>query len=265
MPAWRLTKWLVKPGRNVPADIQVALLGGLFGSLPIFFGGIINTLMVAALITFRRPEPPFLLWLALETLVCASRIVVLTSARRAALRRQAHAHGPVRGAGALLGAERGLRHLHQPAQRRLDRRHAGMPVGRVDGRRHLRAQLRAPRLSAAMVALSIGPCALGALFTHESILWLVLVQVPLYMTSMSMASYRLNDMLVSTMLARRENELHARQDSLTGLLNRHGLFGALDVAVRNAGHGHAEYAVLYLDLTASRPSTTPTATRRAIR
>ena len=85
------------------------------------------------------------------------------------------------------------------------------------------------------------------------------------MTSMSMASYRLNDMLVSTMLARRENELHARQDSLTGLLNRHGLFGALDIAVRNAGHGQAEYAVLYLDLTASRPSTTPTATRRAIR
>ena len=68
------------------------------------------------------------------------------------------------------------------------------------------------------------------------------------MTSMSMASYRLNDMLVSTMLARRENELHARQDSLTGLLNRHGLFGALDIAVRNAGHGQAEYAVLYLDL-----------------
>ena len=32
LPAWRLTKWLVKPGRNVPADIQVALLGGLFGS-----------------------------------------------------------------------------------------------------------------------------------------------------------------------------------------------------------------------------------------
>ena len=58
MPAWRLTKWLVKPGRNVPADIQVALLGGLFGSLPIFFGGIINTLMVAALITCAAPSRP---------------------------------------------------------------------------------------------------------------------------------------------------------------------------------------------------------------
>ena len=123
-----------------------------------------------------------------------------------------------------------------------------MPVGRVDGRRHLRAQLRRAAPVGGDGRTEHRPRALGALFTHESILWLVLVQVPLYMTSMSMASYRLNDMLVSTMLARRENELHARQDSLTGLLNRHGLFGALDIAVRNAGHGQAEYAVLYLDL-----------------
>jgi diguanylate cyclase (GGDEF)-like protein len=106
----------------------------------------------------------------------------------------------------------------------------------------------APRMSAVMVALSVGPCALGALFTQEPIFWLVLVQVPLYMTSMSMASYRLNGMLVSTMLAERENERHARQDSLTGLLNRHGLFQALDQAVAEARPGHREFAVLYLDL-----------------
>ena len=248
MPAWRLTKWLVKPGRNVPADIQVALLGGLFGSLPIFFGGIINTLMVAALITLRRPEPPFLLWLALETLVCASRIVVLTSARRAALAgKPTHTDLYVVlalcwalsvGYGTFISLLSG-----DWIAATLACLSAASMVGGICVR-----NFGAPRLSAAMVALSIGPCALGALFTHESILWLVLVQVPLYMTSMSMASYRLNDMLVSTMLARRENELHARQDSLTGLLNRHGLFGALDIAVRNAGHGQAEYAVLYLDL-----------------
>ncbi|MBR8657067.1 diguanylate cyclase [Achromobacter sp. Marseille-Q0513] len=248
LPTWRMTKWLVKPGRNVPADIQVALLGGLFGSLPIFFGGIINTLMVAALITFRRPEPPFLLWLALETLVCASRIVVLISARRAALAgKPTHTDLYVVlalcwalsvGYGTFISLLSG-----DWIAATLACLSAASMVGGICVR-----NFGAPRLSAAMVALSIGPCALGALFTHESILWLVLVQVPLYMTSMSMASYRLNDMLVSTMLARRENELHARQDSLTGLLNRHGLFGALDTAVRNAGHGHAEYAVLYLDL-----------------
>lgn len=85
VPTRRFTRWLVDPGRNVPPDIRVALVGGLFGSLPIFFGGIINTLLVAALITLRRPEPPFLLWLAMESLICATRIVVLVSARRAAL------------------------------------------------------------------------------------------------------------------------------------------------------------------------------------
>ncbi|KAG1241718.1 hypothetical protein G6F65_023383 [Rhizopus arrhizus] len=68
------------------------------------------------------------------------------------------------------------------------------------------------------------------------------------MTSMSMASYRLNGMLVATMLAERVNERHARQDSLTGLLNRHGLFQALDQAVAVARPGHREFAVLYLDL-----------------
>ena len=106
----------------------------------------------------------------------------------------------------------------------------------------------APRMSAVMVALSVGPCAMGALFIQEPIFWLVLVQVPLYMTSMSMASYRLNGMLVSTMLAERENDRHARQDSLTGLLNRHGLFQALDQAVATARSGHGDFAVLYLDL-----------------
>ncbi|KAG1166851.1 hypothetical protein G6F35_017958 [Rhizopus arrhizus] len=63
-----------------------------------------------------------------------------------------------------------------------------------------------------------------------------------------MASYRLNGMLVATMLAERVNERHARQDSLTGLLNRHGLFQALDQAVAVARPGHREFAVLYLDL-----------------
>ena len=84
LPRWQVTQWLVNPGGDVPAEIRVALIGGLFGSLPIFFGGIINTLLVAALITFRHPEPAFLLWLALELLVCLSRIRVLTTARKAA-------------------------------------------------------------------------------------------------------------------------------------------------------------------------------------
>lgn len=248
VPTRRFTQWLVDPGRNVPPDIRVALVGGLFGSLPIFFGGIINTLLVAALITLRRPEPPFLLWLAMESLICATRIVVLVSARRSAL---AHRPTPTDlyvvlalfwagsvGYGTFISLTSG-----DWIAATLACLSAASMVGGICVR-----NFGAPRLSAAMVALSVGPCALAALFTQEPIFWLVLVQVPLYMTSMSMASYRLNGMLVSTMLAERENERQARQDSLTGLLNRYGLLRALDQAVSRASQGKAEFAVLYLDL-----------------
>ncbi|MGE8640073.1 MAG: diguanylate cyclase domain-containing protein [Achromobacter sp.] len=248
LPRWQVTQWLVNPGGDVPAEIRVALIGGLFGSLPIFFGGIINTLLVAALITYRHPEPAFLLWLALELLVCLSRINVLISARKAA---SAHLPTPTDlyvvlallwassvGYGTFISLISGDWIAATVACLS-----AASMVGGICVR-----NFGAPRMSAVMVALSVGPCALGALFTQEPIFWLVLVQVPLYMTSMSMASYRLNGMLVSTMLAERENERYARQDSLTGLLNRHGLFQALDQAVADARPGLREFAVLYLDL-----------------
>ncbi|WP_116792806.1 GGDEF domain-containing protein [Achromobacter dolens] len=248
VPTLRFTRWLVDPGRNVPPEIRVALVGGLFGSLPIFFGGIINTLLVAALITLRRPEPPFLLWLAMEALICASRILVLVSARRAAPARRptptdlyvvlALLWAASVGYGTFISLTSG-----DWIAATLACLSAASMVGGICVR-----NFGAPRLSAAMVALSVGPCALAALFTREPIFWLVLVQVPLYMTSMSMASYRLNGMLVSTMLAERENERQARQDSLTGLLNRYGLLRALDQAVGRASQDKAEFAVLYLDL-----------------
>lgn len=248
LPRWQVTQWLVNPGGDVPAEIRVALIGGLFGSLPIFFGGIINTLLVAALITFRHPEPAFLLWLALELLVCLSRIRVLTTARKAASAKLptptdlyvvlALLWASSVGYGTFISLISGDWIAATVACLS-----AASMVGGICVR-----NFGAPRMSAVMVALSVGPCAMGALFIHEPIFWLVLVQVPLYMTSMSMASYRLNGMLVSTMLAERENDRHARQDSLTGLLNRHGLFQALDQAVADARSGHGEFAVLYLDL-----------------
>ncbi|WMD23202.1 GGDEF domain-containing protein [Achromobacter seleniivolatilans] len=248
LPQWRLTRWLVSPGRDVPSDIRVELIGGLFGSLPIFFGGIINTLLVAALITVRHPEPLFLVWLVLESLVCVSRIVVLISARKAArLGRPTYTDLYVVlallwassvGYGTFISLVSG-----DWIAATIACLSAASMVGGICVR-----NFGAPRMSAAMVVLSVGPCALGALFTQEAIFWLVLVQVPLYIASMSMASYRLNAMLVSTMLAEREHERHTRQDSLTGLLNRHGLLRRLDQAVALANPGSAEFAVLYLDL-----------------
>ncbi|MFQ6686990.1 GGDEF domain-containing protein, partial [Bordetella pertussis] len=82
-PAWPVTRWLADPGRNVPDDIRQALLGGLFGTISIFVGGVLNSVLVALIIAIRLPQAPFIAWLAFELACCLARAVVLVSARRA--------------------------------------------------------------------------------------------------------------------------------------------------------------------------------------
>ena len=64
LPRWRVTRWLADCGADVPEDIRVALIGNLYGTLPVFIGGILNTLLVAAAIAARSPTPLFIAWLA---------------------------------------------------------------------------------------------------------------------------------------------------------------------------------------------------------
>ena len=49
----------------------------------------------------------------------------------------------------------------------------------------------------------------GALFTGEAVTAIVFIQIPFYLVSMSIASHRLNRILVSTMLSERENDRRA--------------------------------------------------------
>jgi hypothetical protein len=60
LPRWRVTRWLADSGPGVPDDIRVELVGNLFGSLPVFAGGVVNTLVVAAAIAARKPTAPFI-------------------------------------------------------------------------------------------------------------------------------------------------------------------------------------------------------------
>jgi hypothetical protein len=67
LPRWRVTRGLADCGPGVPEDIRVELIGNLFGNLPVFAGGVINTVAVALVITVRQPIPPFFIWLAFES------------------------------------------------------------------------------------------------------------------------------------------------------------------------------------------------------
>ena len=72
-PRWPLTQWLADPGPEVPENIRGALVGYLFASLPVFAGGVFNTLLVSAVVAFRKPSAPFLIWLGLEITICVAR------------------------------------------------------------------------------------------------------------------------------------------------------------------------------------------------
>jgi len=106
----------------------------------------------------------------------------------------------------------------------------------------------APRLSGAMVVLSLAPTLPGALIAGEPLMLVVALQIPLYLTAMTMACFRLNKMLIATMRAERENDHRARHDPLTGLANRAGLIGALETKLARPRGRKETLALLYLDL-----------------
>jgi len=248
LPRWRATRWLADCGPGVPDDIRVELIGNLFGNLPVFAGGVINTVAVAAAIAFRNPTPPFIAWLVLEITVCLARLIVLVIARRAALRRE---HTPT-DIHLLLGiawsASVGYGVIVSMASgdwvaATLAGTSAAAMVGGICFR-----NFSAPRFAAAAIFVSMGSCIPGALLGGERLAYLVLLQAPLYLGAMSAAAFTLNKMLIATMRAERENSHRAKHDALTGLLNRLGLVEAANAGLAAASLGGAPLALLFLDL-----------------
>ncbi|AJK48301.1 GGDEF domain-containing protein [Burkholderia plantarii] len=251
LPRGRLATWLTAPGQDAPHEIRVALVGTLFGTLPIFFGGVFNTIAVAWVLEARHPTAMFRFWLIAEILVCTVRLIVLVISRRRALQHRptptdlyitlAPLWGATVGYGAFVSAISG-----DWVAATLSFLSAAAMVGGICFR-----NFAAPRLVAAMIVLSLGPCAIGALLSGEYVLLLTLVQIPFYLFAMSGAARRLNALLISTMKAERENSHRARHDMLTGLLNRAGLFNAANGDTR--ARIRAGMTLLYLDLDGFKP------------
>ena len=243
-PRARATLWLTDPGFEVPNEIRAALLSTLFGTLPIFIGGVFNTVAVAGLVSFRHPAAPFELWLALEVVLCAVRLFVLVSSLKAAKSGRSTATDLYIWLAVLWAASIGygcfvtIRSGDWVASTLACLSAAGM-VGGICFR-----NFGAPRLVAAMIALSLGPCALASLTSGQIILLVVAGQIPFYLFSMTKASFRLNQLLVATMRAERDNDYKASHDPLTGLANRVGLGKAFE-NMRQAG---LTLGLIYLDL-----------------
>ena len=248
LPRWRVTRWLADCGPGVPDDIRVALIGNLFANLPVFVGGVINTTAVAIAIALRKPTLPIIVWVVFEITVCCARLIVLLTARRAAQRHDktptdiylllAVAWSASVGYGVIVSMASG-----DWAIATLACLSAAAMVGGICFR-----NFSAPRLVAVMILLSLGACIPGAVLGGEPLLYIVLLQAPLYLGAMSAAAFTLNKMLVATMQAERENNVQAKQDALTGLLNRRGLIETVDSRLAAVRCSDKALALLFLDL-----------------
>lgn len=246
LPQARLTRWLVDPGRPLHESIRTQLFASLYGSLPIFLGGVLNTLAVSTAIALRRPEPLFIFWAVLELLLAAVRLPVLIRGRRAIAKGR---QGPSDlyimlaclwagcvGYGCLISVLSG-----DWVATALAFLSAAAMVGGVCLR-----NFAAPRLAAAMILLSLGPCTVASLVSGEPIFIVTAFQIPLYLYAMTSAAFRLNRMLIERMEAELEKDHRARHDSLTGLANRAGL--AAELERHDAAGDRDEVAYLFLDL-----------------
>lgn len=253
LPQWRITRWLADPGVGVSNEVRVALIGELYGSLPIFAAGVVNTVAVAAAIAIRIQTAPFIAWFALELAICVSRLAVLVVAHRAA-----RAHRPTPTdlhllLSALWSLSVGLgAGLCLASGDWISATLACLSSAAMVGGTCFR-NFSAPRLAGSMILLSLGPIIPGVVLAHQPLLYLLFLQMPLYISAMTAGALRLNKALVAVMHSKHESDYLARHDALTGLWNRAGFIDALEAKLAARSGLPRSFALLFLDLDHFKP------------
>ncbi|HLZ77716.1 MAG TPA: GGDEF domain-containing protein [Sphingomonas sp.] len=246
-PRTRLGQWIVEPGRGVPLEIRPTMLAGLFGTLTIFLGGVFNTIAVSLVCAIHLRSAAFVCWAIYELLLGGVRLWLLVRCRREAER---GGETPTDfylllallwAAGVGFGGAMGMVSGDWAIAALTGISSAAM-AGGIAFR-----NFYAPRLSAAMILLSFGPLALSAAVSGVPVVRLLVLQIPVYLFSMWTAAYKLNDMMVRTLAAERENDRRASHDQLTGLANRAGLERAI-LAWQHREDRRGPLAFFYLDL-----------------
>jgi diguanylate cyclase (GGDEF)-like protein len=253
LPRWRVTRWLADPGYPVSPDDRLALIGELYGCWSVFAGGAINTVAVAAALALRTPTALFISWLALELVICLSRLIVMMIAYRRSrykLTTPTDVHillSVAWSASVGFGVGISLASGDWVAASLACISSAAM-VGGICFR-----DFSAPRLVGTMILCSIGPVLPGVAISHEPLLFVMYLQMPVYFVAMTGAAFRLNKMLVAVMRAKTESDERALRDPLTGLSNRAGLIEALQRKLAGKADADQRFAVLYLDLDGFKP------------
>jgi diguanylate cyclase (GGDEF)-like protein/PAS domain S-box-containing protein len=194
-------RWILGAREPVAPALAAQLQRGLYASLPIFLGGVLNSVVIAAIGAWRHPSSAFFVWLGLEITIALIRPPVIILGRRAIRDGRNHpstlaallacAWSASVGLGAFLSLTSGDWVLATIVCFST----AAMVCGVC-----LR-NFGTPRLAALMVALMLGPSAVAGILTEESTLMIISIQLPIFILTIFGAAFSLHRMLVSQMTA----------------------------------------------------------------
>lgn len=238
-----LFSWFAGSSADLPAEFQRELSSRVPGNALILIGAVLSTIATSVAIAWRIPSVAFIIWPAIALLLGLTRavqVMVLGGVARNRPRLDPLAvklpliWAATAGYGAFISVMSGDW---------IAATLACMSAAAVAGGLCFR-YCALPRLAAAIVALSLGPCALAALLSGEPMAMLIGLLMPLYGLTMTTAAFQVNRLLVRGLLTERELERRTRQDPLTGLLNRAGLASELSQRTER----NDRFSLLYLDL-----------------
>ena len=194
-------RWVLGTREPLPAAIRTQLEDGLYMSLPIFLGGVFNSVAIAAIAAWRQPSTAFLMWLGVEIALGLVRLPVIIRGRHAVRTGQARpaalavslscAWAASVGFGAFISLTSGDWVLATIVSLSA----AAMVCGIC-----LR-NFGTPRLAALMVFLMLAPLATAGVLTSQQVIGVISLQLPIYMLTIFSSSFALHEMMVSRMKA----------------------------------------------------------------
>jgi diguanylate cyclase (GGDEF)-like protein/PAS domain S-box-containing protein len=200
-PTARAVAWLLATRAGAPAAVRPQLVAGLYGSLPIFLGGVLNSIAIASVAVWRHPAQPFVGWLMLEVVLAALRFPLVVRSRQALATGREPPAGKVAvlscvwagsvGFGGFISLTSGDWVLATIVSLSA----AAMVCGIC-----LR-NFGTPRLAALMSVLMLAPCAIGGALTTAPVMVMISVQLPIYLATIFHGAFGLHHLMVSRMTA----------------------------------------------------------------
>ncbi|WP_191969978.1 diguanylate cyclase [Methylobacterium planeticum] len=243
---WPILCWLTDCGQPVSDRVRAMLRAHLFALVPMWLVGIANSVMMNAIAAIRHPDALHVGFFLADLTLGLCRITLLILCYRRSARNL-----PTPTDLFMLGDHLSLWFVGAAALIAFQTDDESLLVlivastVAISGGLVVRSYV-APRGAVLQLFGCITPIAVGGILSENTILLVFSAQIPFYLFVVGNAAFRINAMLVATMLAEEESLERSLRDSLTGLANRPAVERTLGTLC--ADPAAPDFAVLYIDL-----------------